>query len=205
MTEDEALTWLRAAHVPRETFERLEAFVRILIDENDVQNLISSATLPHIWVRHIVDSAQLVPDTAWEGWLDIGTGAGFPGMVTAILTGRPHLLVEPRVRRADFLRRTSERLGLANATVFHGKAERVSGSYDVISARAVAPLSELLKMAAPLSHGATQMIFPKGRGAKEELAAARRSWQGRFELVPSITSSDSAIVVARGVVRRARP
>lgn len=191
--------------VSRETFEKLEAFVALLKAENAHQNLVSAGTLDQVWERHIVDSAQLAqfepaPSTSW---IDLGSGAGFPGLVIACLVNGPVTLVEPRRLRAEFLHKAAESLRL-QATVLCAKAERVGGSYDVITARAVASLSHLLEISHHLSTGKTVWALPKGRSAQSELAEARRAWQGRFHVERSVTDADSYIVVATGV-RAKRP
>ena len=120
----------------------------------------------------------------------------------AIVAGGPISLIEPRRLRADFLRRAIVDLELANAEIVEAKAEWVTGQFDIITARAVASLSQLFAMSSHLAHRETRWILPKGRGAKKELDEALQSWQGEFELVPSLTSEDAMIVVAERVRRR---
>lgn len=186
--------------VSRETFDRLETFVARLREANAHQNLVSAATLDQVWDRHILDSAQLVPFEPRPGaaWIDIGSGAGLPGIVVACLVDGPVTLVEPRRLRAEFLHSVVELLGL-RANVLSARGERVEGSFDVITARAVAPLTQLLEISAHLSTGNTVWALPKGRSAPAELAEARRAWQGDFHLEPSVTDGDSFIVVGTGV------
>lgn len=191
--------------VSRETFERLQGYAAAVHEENARQNLVSRSTLNSFWERHILDSAQLLrfapPGPA--SWVDIGSGAGLPGVVIACLTGEPMMLIEPRRLRADFLSRTCESLGLG-ATVFCGKAERARGTFGVITARAVAPLATMLGFSAHLSTRKTLWLLPKGRNAQSELAEARRAWQGSFRIERSATSEDSFIVVASGVEAKPR-
>jgi 16S rRNA (guanine527-N7)-methyltransferase len=193
--------------VPRETLERLHAYAGLLIEENERQNLIARSTVDEVWQRHLVDSAQLVrfaprPDSSW---LDIGSGAGLPGLVIALLTEGPVTLVEPRRLRAEFLERTARALGLAERVSVHAaKAERIAGSFDVITARAVAPLKVLLSISMHLSTDKTVLLFPKGKSAQNELEEARRAWQGSFRLEPSVTSPEAAILVASDVRRKGR-
>ena len=195
------------ADVPRETRDLLDRYVALLLDENERQNLIARSTVEEIWERHIADSAQLVrfaprPDSSW---LDIGSGAGLPGVVIAILTQGPVTLVEPRKLRADFLQRSAADLGLGGrVTVQVAKAERITGKFDVITARAVASLDSLLRISEHLSTDKTLWLFPKGKSAQKELEEARRSWQGEFRLEPSITSGEAAILVASSVRRKGR-
>jgi 16S rRNA (guanine527-N7)-methyltransferase len=189
--------------VSRETFEKLEAYAELLREEAARQNLVSASTLSSLWDRHILDSAQLVRFEPRPGasWVDIGSGAGLPGVVVACIVDGPVMLVEPRRLRAEFLHKACETLRI-NARVFAGKAERAEGKYDVISARAVSSLGELLQISQHLSTIKTVWALPKGRGADAELAEARRAWQGVFHVEQSVTDADSRIVVARGVRAR---
>lgn len=190
--------------VSRETFEKLETFVAMLREENRRQNLVSVSTLDRIWERHILDSAQLLRFEPHPGtsWIDIGSGAGLPGIVIACLADGPVTLVEPRRLRADFLHKVVESLRLG-AKIICAKAERVEGRFDVITARAVANLRELLKLSHHLSTTKTVWALPKGRTAQAELADAAHAWQGEFHVERSVTDPDSWIVVGTGV--RARP
>jgi 16S rRNA (guanine(527)-N(7))-methyltransferase GidB len=204
MTEQDAKDWLQTQFsVSRETWGRLEAYVAILLEEMEQQNLIAESTRPHIWARHIVDSAQLIPlaSTAEDGlWIDLGSGAGLPGIVVAILTDRPVQMVESRRKRIDFLNRLVTELGLDRATVFGGRVEMVPTTQAaVISARAYAPLPRLFESALHLSSKKTTWVLPKGRNAQNELEAATRTWQGVFHVERSVTDADSAIIVAHAV------
>ncbi|HEY4070338.1 MAG TPA: 16S rRNA (guanine(527)-N(7))-methyltransferase RsmG [Sphingomicrobium sp.] len=189
--------------VSRETCERLEHYVALLRDENLRQNLVSATTLSQVWDRHVLDSAQLVrcEPRAGSSWVDIGSGAGLPGIVIACLVGGPVTLVEPRRLRAEFLHKVVESLGLS-ADILCAKAERIEGSFDVITARAVASLTQLLKISAHLSTRKTVWALPKGRSAERELAEARKAWQGSFRVEPSVTDDESYIVVGTEVRAR---
>jgi 16S rRNA (guanine527-N7)-methyltransferase len=189
--------------VPRETIERLEAYMALLREESGRQNLVSASTLESLWDRHILDSAQLVRLEPYLGasWVDVGSGAGLPGIVIACMVDGPVTLIEPRRMRAEFLHRVCESLGL-NATVVAAKAERVGGKYDVVTARAVAKLTRLLEISAHLSTTNTIWALPKGRGAAAELAEAQQAWQGVFHVERSVTDAESYIVVATEVRAR---
>ncbi len=191
--------------VSRETFERLEIFADRLRAENRRQNLVAASTLDQLWDRHILDSSQLVRFQPRQGasWVDIGSGAGLPGIVIACLVEGPVTLVEPRRLRADFLRDTVEALGL-NASVESAKAERIGGTFDVITARAVAPLGKLLGITHHLSHAGTIWALPKGKNAQSELAEAQHAWQGAFHVEQSVTDAGSFIVVGTGVRAKVR-
>ena len=199
----ERLAEVAQRNVSRETFEKISAYAALLRDENQRQNLVSTSTLDHLWKRHILDSAQLARFETKQGasWVDIGSGAGLPGIVIACLVDGPITLIEPRRLRADFLHRACESLGL-RASVFAGKAERAQGTYDVITARAVSNLANLLKISAHLSTGNSRWVLPKGRSAQRELVEAQQAWQGAFHVEQSATDPESRIVVATGVRAR---
>ena len=186
--------------VSRETFEKLEAYVGYLGEESRRQNLVSASTLDAVWDRHIADSAQLVryEPSPGSSWVDIGSGAGLPGIVIACVVDGPVTLVEPRRLRADFLHKLSESLDL-RTSVICAKAERVEGKFDVVTARAVARLSNLLEISAHLSTRKTVWALPKGRSAQAELVEAKRTWQGSFRVEPSVTDEHSFVVVGTGV------
>jgi len=205
MTEEEAKA---ALDVPHGTIERLEAFVAFLREESERQNLVSRSSLEAVWQRHILDSAQLLRFAPGaETWVDLGAGAGFPGLVVAYLTEANCTLVEVRKLRAEFLRQGADMLGIADRVdVLLAKVEAVPARpFDVISARAFAPLDKLLRLSAHLSTPETIWILPKGRNAKSELDAARSSWQGEFRIEPSLTDADAGIIVARGVEPKRKP
>jgi 16S rRNA (guanine527-N7)-methyltransferase len=189
--------------VPRETFGRIEAYAALLREESVRQNLVSASTLDYLWARHILDSAQLVrfEPRAGASWVDIGSGAGLPGIVIACIVEGPVTLIEPRRLRAEFLHRVCESLGL-RVSVFVGKAERAQGEYDVITARAVSNLAQVLKISAHLSTGKSRWVLPKGRSAERELVEAQQAWQGAFHVEQSATDPDSRIVIGTGVRAR---
>jgi 16S rRNA (guanine527-N7)-methyltransferase len=188
--------------VPRGTMERLDHLASLIREENRRQNLVSQASLDEIWNRHMLDSARLLRFAPATGrWLDVGSGAGFPGLVIAILRSGEVVMVEQRKRRAEFLERAVAELGIgARARVLCSRAERVTlSAIDVISARAFAPLGQLLASAHHLAQKKTIWLLPKGRNAKSELEAARASWQGDFRVEPSWTDPDALIIVANQV------
>ena len=207
MEEATAQAWVeREFHVPRETMRRLRAFADVLRNENQRQNLVSDASLEQLWVRHIADSAQLLrwAPTADASWVDLGTGAGFPGLILAALHSGPVTLVEERKLRVDFLRRAVDILGVGDKTeIIARKVERVERrSFDVVSARAFAPLPRLFELGARFSTPKTRWILPKGKNARSELESAESAWQGVFRIEPSLTDPDAGIIVAEGVKRK---
>lgn len=203
MTEEEARAWIRECFgVSRETL--LDRYGALLRAEAPNQNLIAASTFDTLWARHFVDSAQLVPlarDAPRGTWLDVGSGAGLPGMVAGVLLDRPVMLVEPRARRVEFLQRVISELGLTRVMVQQSKVETYhpTNRVAIVSARAVAELSQLLASTAHCTDSSTIWLLPKGRNAQSEVEAAQAKWQGVFHVEPSITQPDSGIVVARGV------
>lgn len=202
---DAARAWIGDAFAPTAgQWEQLERFVTMLIAENAQQNLIAASTVPTIWVRHIADSAQLLSiDTLGnEGlWIDLGSGPGLPGLVVAILSARPMLLVESRKRRCDFLRAVSAELGLGHVEVAEAPLERVATRpAATISARAFAPLDTLIDISARFSTESTCWLLPKGRNAVKELALLPEAWQRMFHVEQSRTDAESQILVGRGKI-----
>ncbi|WP_156377522.1 16S rRNA (guanine(527)-N(7))-methyltransferase RsmG [Sphingopyxis sp. Root1497] len=202
--EEAARGWLEQAFAPSAgQWARLERFAAMLVGENDRQNLIAASTIPILWVRHIADSAQLLAlDRDGEGlWVDLGSGAGLPGLVVAILSERPMLLVESRKRRCEFLRDVVGELGLDHVEVAEAPLEKVATRpAGTISARAFAPLDKLLDLSARFSTESTRWLLPKGRNAVKELALLPPAWQRMFHVEQSRTDADSQILVGSGQI-----
>jgi len=202
VTEEEALAWA-SARFDGPAIGRLHRLAEIVARESEHQNLIARSTLNEIWSRHIVDSLQLLSLAGTGRWLDIGTGAGFPGLaIAAAEPDRQISLVEPRKLRADYLRSAVAELELPHVSVHHAKVEAIHVRADIISARAVSRVSALFASASGCSDNDTLWLLPKGRNAEDEVAEARRSWHGVFHVEQSITNPESAIVVARHVRQR---
>jgi 16S rRNA (guanine527-N7)-methyltransferase len=196
--------------VSRETMERLDRFVELLLTWQRTTNLIASSTIPNIWTRHIADSLQLIdlaPDA--RVWVDLGSGGGFPGlMIASTLAGKPGALVhlvESNAKKAAFLRE-AQRLTGAPAIVHVERIEDFAAGFrdraDAVTARAVAPLKSLLDKCFPLlgKNGATG-LFPKGQNVELELGEARKRWNIKVNLVPSRTDPAARIVVVRELER----
>jgi 16S rRNA (guanine527-N7)-methyltransferase len=206
MNESQARAWVEREYaVSRETMATLDAFANLLRAENERQNLVSRGTVDQLWLRHIADSAQLLRFApADASWVDLGTGAGFPGLIVAALHDGPVTLIEERRLRAEFLGRAAEAMGL-RIDILHAKVERIPPRpFDVISARAFAPLEKLLSLGTAFSTQKSLWLLPKGRNAEAELAALDPTWQGEYRLEPSVTDAEAQIIVATGV-RRAPP
>jgi 16S rRNA (guanine527-N7)-methyltransferase len=181
--------------------ERIACLIALLAEENARQNLVAAASLPVVWQRHIVDSAQLlthVPRETSGPWLDLGTGAGFPGLVIAAL--RPDcevVMVESRARRVEWLERARIALGLDHARVVGARLELVeSRPFSVISARAFAPLVRLLDLSARFSTKDTLYLLPKGRSAQQELLELR-GWNHMFHVEQSLTDPEAGVIVGQ--------
>lgn len=201
-TEDEAREWLgKLPECDEDAWVRLETLIAMLVEENRQQNLVSAASLEQVWLRHIVDSAQLLPYVSRETsspWIDLGTGAGFPGLVIAAL--RPEcevVMVESRTRRVEWLDRARVAMGLDNARIAGQRLELVeSFAASVISARAFAPLEKLLTISARFSTSDTVWLLPKGRSAKQELEDLRK-WRHMFHVEQSLTDPHAGIIVGK--------
>jgi 16S rRNA (guanine527-N7)-methyltransferase len=204
-TEANAQDWLRA-HFGADTaaLDRLTHLIELLIDENGRQNLVSRPSLESVWQRHIVDSAQLLvvsretfPVPASGSWLDLGTGAGFPGLVVAALQPeRPVVLVDSRRLRTEWLSRAAHALGLDNVSVVLAWVEDLPPQrHAVISARAFAPLARLLELSARFSTPQTLWLLPKGAKARHELQDLAKGWRHTFHVEQSLTDSSAGVLV----------
>jgi 16S rRNA (guanine527-N7)-methyltransferase len=208
-----ALGLLARINVSRETIGRLDRLVEELSSWKDAKNLIGPAELDRVWMRHIVDSAQLFGLTPGaERWLDLGSGGGFPGLVLGIILGGGQKgeidLVESNGRKCAFLRQAARATG-ARARVRQGRIEDLVGEYvgkiDVVTARAVAPLEQLFAWCKDLLRSGAVAIFPKGRDVEAELTQAAKSWKVEFEKRPSLTDRDGWIVIVHSLEPRSAP
>lgn len=181
--------------VPPEVRERLDAFTALLRRWNSRINLVANDDIAQIEQRHIADSLQLLPLLPGQGpWGDLGTGAGFPGLVIALATGREMHLVESDRRKAAFLQDAAARLGLPAVKVHPLRMEVVAlPPLAALTARALAPLDLLVPQAARLLAPDGIAIFPKGRSAEAELTAAARAWTMQVERYQSRTDSTATI------------
>lgn len=183
----------------------LEAFRLRLTEANAVMNLVGPDSLPDFWNRHAWDSAQLLthaPEA--RTWADMGAGAGFPGVVLAILLkgrdGAHVWLIDSLGKRCRFLQAIVDALDLP-ATVLNGRAEAQSVTCDIVTARAVAPMERLLGYAQPYFERGAQGLFLKGEKAESELIEARKSWHFDADLAPSQSDPRGRIVTIRSLRR----
>lgn len=204
----------KATNCSDATIARLTAYAGLITKWQKAINLVAPKTLPELWSRHFLDSAQLL-DHAPEDtqrWLDLGSGGGFPGLVIAAFSDAPNAigvhLVESDQRKSAFLREAARAMNVS-ATVHVKRIESVDpaqlheamgGAPQVISARALAPLHELIGLAHPLAGPETLYLFPKGRNAEDELTEARRYWTiPDAEKLPSRTDPEASILLLRGM------
>jgi len=201
-SEAGARDWLaNLPGVDEAALKRLGTLVAALVEENSRQNLVSRPSLDSVWQRHIADSAQLLAvsrETLPEGaWLDLGSGAGFPGLVIAALhPQRPVTLVDSRRLRTEWLARAAALIGLGNVEVVHSRVEDLPARHwQVISARAFAPLDRLLDLAARFSTPETLWLLPKGAKAQHELDTLPSEWIRMFHVEQSLTDPSAGIIV----------
>jgi 16S rRNA (guanine527-N7)-methyltransferase len=182
---------------------RLERLATMVVEENARQNLIAKASEGTLWLRHLADSAQLLSHVSrgtQAPWLDLGTGAGFPGLVIAAM--RPELdvvLVESRKKRVDWLVRAAAELGLDRCRIEGRRLEHVEPfGAAVISARAFAPLVKLFALSARFSTQDTLWLLPKGRSAVQEVASLPSEVANMFHVEHSVTDPEAGIVIGTG-------
>ena len=200
-TEEEARSFC-ATRCDVSAMEKLERLASLLAAENEKQNLVAHATLATVWTRHIADSLQLLDHcpTKVSDWLDLGSGAGFPGITLAI--ARPEsrfFLVESRKRRIEWLFEVCASLALENCSILGARLENVE-TFEVsaITARAFAPLGKLLSLSARFSTRSTVWLLPKGRSAVQELNEQPASIRNMFHVEQSATDSEAAILIGKG-------
>jgi 16S rRNA (guanine527-N7)-methyltransferase len=212
LTKDRARA-LALTTVSRETLDRLDRFVRLLLQWQQRLNLIAASTEAKIWTRHVADSLQLIPLAPGARiWADLGSGGGFPGVVIACAladTPGAHVhLVESTGKKAAFLREAIKLVGVP-ATVHAMRVEDFAkappGLIEVVTARALAPLPKLLTLANPLLKSGTFALFPKGQDVEAELTEAAKCWKIQASLALSRTDPKARIVIVRGLEPTLRP
>jgi 16S rRNA (guanine527-N7)-methyltransferase len=212
----DAAGFARAFGVSRETAVKFESYAVLLKQWQKAVQLIAPSTLDTIWSRHFADSAQLwaLAPANVRTWTDLGSGAGFPGLVIALLacdsrSTAPDLritLIESDTRKAAFLREVARQTGcpvdiLGTRIELASTRDKV-GTVEVVSARALAPLTELFRLALPFWQSTTLGLFLKGRDAENEVTAARAAWNFELELKPSLTDPLARIVCVRDLSPR---
>lgn len=193
--------FLEHIDVSRETLERLELYAALLEKWQKKINLVSKKTIPDLWTRHFLDSAQLFqhlpsPDSKI---LDLGSGAGFPGLILSILGARNVSLVDSDSRKCAFMREAARQTE-SPVTVFELRIESLPPTtYDVVTSRACADLNVLLELSSTYRHPESICLFLKGRHYKEELTTAKKSWKLRETLIPSLSDDEGTILRLEGI------
>jgi 16S rRNA (guanine527-N7)-methyltransferase len=204
---------LRLTPVSRETEARLDRYVDLLLEWQAKTNLVAPSTLPHLWTRHISDSLQLLTlAPAAKTWADLGSGGGFPGVVLACALaetagGMVHL-VERNAKKAAFLRealRVTVSPGAVHLGDIGDSVDRITGPVDCVTARAVAPLHQLIGFAEPLVRRGAKALFPKGQDVEAELTEATKYWKITPHLHSSRTGGHGWIVELDHIERRRQP
>jgi 16S rRNA (guanine527-N7)-methyltransferase len=192
--------------VSRETMAKFDRYADLLGEWQQRMNLVGPSTLPQLWHRHFADSAQLLPLAgAGRSWLDIGAGAGFPGLVLALLDPSAKLtLVESIAKKCRFLEEVVAQLDLsAQVTIENRRIETLPRQkFDVITARALAALDQLFDWGLPFAGSGSRWLLPKGMRYAEEIEAASHRFSFAHDLIPSQTDDLARIIVATGVQRR---
>jgi 16S rRNA (guanine527-N7)-methyltransferase len=204
-------------NVSRETITRLDQFIALLLAWQHKTNLISSSTIPSLWSRHVADSLQLLqlvpmsPRGNSPVWLDLGSGGGFPGIVIACwladIPGACVHLVESNMRKAAFLREAIRRLsapGIVHATRIETLDPELGGAVNYVTARALAPLADLLEMIAPFLKKGAKALLPKGQDLDNELTEATKHWKIEADQVPSRISQSGRILIVHTLERRSQ-
>ncbi len=193
-------------NVSRETYQKLEHYEIMLKKWQKAMNLVSRNTLPVVWTRHFLDSAQMLNIFPYkvESLLDIGSGAGFPGMILAILGATNVNLVEPNQKKCLFLREVSRETSTA-VTIHNSRIEELPiKCFSVVTARAFAPLTVILEKAKPFLGKKSVGVFPKGASLQKELTTANKQWNMKYSLVQSISDSAGCLVRLEGMVHESR-
>ncbi len=197
--------------IPDAAMDRLRAHVAALDRWRQKMNLVSAKSFEDVWRRHVLDSAQLaalIPPGA-ENVVDMGSGAGFPGLVLAAVIPARVILIESNARKCAFLRQAAREMGVG-AEIVHGRIEDVAGlrvcGADVVTARALAPLARLLALAGPLLLGGGKgpgfCLFAKGKTRQEELTLARKHWKLSATPISSLSDPAGAILKVENFERR---
>ncbi len=190
-------------YVSRETGEKLELYEVLLRKWSGAYNLVQKDTLPHLVQRHFIDSLQLVPLIRQEqSLLDVGTGAGFPGMILAISGGKDITLVEKNKKKCLFLEEVARQTSTP-VKILNQKWENVEGTYQQVTARAFANLSTLLGLLKVVSRETNPVgYFLKGSHWQQELADAKKVWNFTHEIFPSLTAEGSQIIKVTGIQKK---
>jgi 16S rRNA (guanine527-N7)-methyltransferase len=206
MNSDDRAAFLAEFDVSRETSERLDTVILTLDAWRRRSNLIGPREWPQIWSRHVADSYQILPHISeTANCVDLGSGAGFPGLVISAARPKGHVtMMESVGKKCAFLRAAIDAAGL-NASIYQGRIEAAPPSdADIVTARAFAPLPKLLEYAWPWMKNGAMGVFLKGERWNEELTDARQSWNFAYEAIPSRTGGSGVILIVRELKRGRR-
>src|SRR5690349_17506255 len=209
LTPDKAAA-LALTPVSRETEARLDRYVALLGEWQAKTNLVAPSTLPHLWTRHVADSLQLLSlAPSAKIWVDLGSGGGFPGIVLACAMaekpGAKVQLVERNSKKAAFLRealRITSAPGIVHASGIEDIVDSIEGPIDCVTARALAPLHQLIGFAEPLVRKGAKALFLKGQDVEVELTEATKYWNIKLQLHSSRTGGQGWIVELDAIERR---
>ena len=215
-TQTEREAFSAATGVPRGTLAKLDRYAELLVEWNQKFNLVAKSTMPHIWTRHFLDSAQVYPrllcahdtrdarggrnrDCGGLTLADLGSGAGFPGLVLAIMGDAKVHLIESIGKKANFLRAVVDELKL-DTIVHQERAESLKGlQADIITARALGGLADLFKLSQPIAKPETIYLFLKGQNVDSELTEAKKNWTFDADKTPSLSDPSGAVLTVRNL------
>ena len=187
-----------------EVMDRLKRYVALLEQWQKKMNLVGKSTMADVWRRHMLDSAQLVPliDKTEGKIADMGSGAGFPGMVVAIMTDRPVVLIESTTKKCAFLSEVAKETK-ALATILNQRVESVTGQkFSVVTARAVANLADLIGLCLTILRPPGTCFFLKGQGVSAELTEALKRWNINITRIPSVTDPSGTVLRLEGISKK---
>jgi len=206
VTDNDRLFVLEKIGCAADVSDKLDAYAALLCEWQEKMNLVAKSTLPVLWTRHILDSAQLTAYLTADDKkiVDFGSGAGFPGLVLAVLNPEKQVhLIESDMKKAAFLSAVTEKLGLDNVTVHRDRIEKIIiNQAHIITARALAPLETLLAYVLPYMGEQTRCLFMKGKKAEEEISVARKKFLFSLTTHPSITSEEGKILLISKAVKK---
>ena len=201
MTPEE---FAQATGAKPEVMEKLKRYVALLSQWQERMNLVGKSTMPDVWRRHILDSAQLVPlIQSTKGEIaDIGSGAGFPGLVISIISSRHVFLIESVSKKSAFLEEVARETN-APATIINGRVEDVTDlKVSVVTARAVAPLKGLIGLSLRILKPSGTCFFLKGQAVSAELTEALKKWNMNVTRIPSVTDPSGTVLRIEGIVKK---
>lgn len=201
MEQSQRDEFIEATGVSHETVRKLDRYAELLEEWNQKFNLVSSSTMPHVWKRHFLDSAQLakfIPEKTTH-IADFGSGAGFPGLVLAMMSGAQVHLIESTGKKVVFLRHVIEELGL-KTMVHQCRIEEIKDlKPDLVTSRALGSLSDLFKYCSRFLHPDLVCLFLKGKNVDSELTESEKNWTFRYKKTPSQSDDSGSVLIIRNL------